>query len=198
MVLENVWNVFGWSALVAAGPIFVSSLLSTNPFTGESPKGWAFRYTRDSKNPDHPRSKPFAIPVWLATLLYVIVGGCLVVPLFTIHYNSGAYDGWAVRPLPIAFTLISLGLNALWMVVYLSKCNACTNIEWIQMVSIFSSVMGFVYMLDNTKLIYAIWGIPFIAWNVLWFAKAYVEDWYRCGYKLDAQTKCNLLSTFSS
>jgi len=198
MVLEYVWNIVGWSSLVVAGPIFASSLLSVSPFSGESPKGWAFRYTRDSKNPDHPRSRPFAIPVFLSTLLYIVAAGCLVVPLMAIHFNSGAYDGWAVRPLPFAFTLASLGLNALWMVVYLGKCNACTNIEWLQIVSIFCSVMGFVYMLDNTKIIYAIWALPFIFWNVLWFAKAFVEDLYRCNLKLDSNTKCSLMSVLSA
>lgn len=186
MVLEYAWNVAGWAAIVAFGPIAASSSLSMNPFTGESPKGWAWRYSHQLKDKEHPRSRPFGIPIWLATLLYVIVAACLVVPLFAIHYNSGLYNGWSARPLPLVFTVFSLAANAFWMVVYLSKCSACTNIGWVQVVSILTSVIGLIYMFDNTKTIYAIFGIPYLVWNVVWFAKNYIEDLYRCEFALKA------------
>lgn len=185
MVLEYAWNVAGWAAIVAIGPIAASSTLSMNPFTNESPKGWAWRYSQQLKDKEHPRSRPFGIPVLVSTLLYIIVGACLVVPLFAIHYNSGGYNGWSIRPLPLVFTVISLATNAFWMVVYLSKCSACTNIGWVQVVSILTSVLGLIYMFDNTKVIYAIFGIPFLVWNVFWFAKNYVEDMYRCDLSMN-------------
>lgn len=191
MVLEYAWNVLGWASIVALGPLAASAALSTNPFSKESPKGWAHRYEMDTNNKEHPRSKPMKMPVWLSTLLCVIVSGCLVVPLMAIHYNSGAYDGWSVRPLPIAFTLISLAANAMWMVVYLSKCSACTNIGWIQILSILSSVVGFIYMLDNTQVLYALFAIPFVCWNILWFAKTYIEDMFRCSLVYDTG-KCSI------
>lgn len=189
MVLEYAWNVAGWASIVAIGPIAVSSTLSMNPFSNISPKGWAYRYTQQLKDKEHPRSKPFGIPIWLATFLFAIVGACLVVPLFAIHYNSGAYNGWSVRPLPLVFTVISLAMNAFWMVVYLSKCSACNNIGWIQVISILTSIIGFIYMLDNTKAIYAIFAIPFLVWNIVWFAKNYVEDMFRCDLTT-GNTKC--------
>lgn len=192
MVLEYAWNVLGWISIIVLGPLAASAALSTNPFSKESPKGWVHRYNTDTKNKDHPRSKPMRMPVWLSVLLYVIVGGCLTVPLMAIHYNSGAYDGWAVRNLPISFTLISLAANAMWLVVYLSKCSACTNIGWLQILSILSSVVGWIYMLDNTKILYAFFAMPFVLWNILWFAKVYVEDMFRCHLVYNnGNEKCN-------
>ena len=190
MVFEYVWNVAGWGSIVALGPIAVSASLSMNPFSSESPKGWAYRYTKNIADKSHERAKPVGIPVWLSTLLYAIVAACLVVPLMAIHYNSGAYNGWAVRPLPIAFTLISLAANVLWMVVYLSKCSACTNIGWVQILSILSSVIGFIYILDNTKILYAMFALPFMVWNIMWFAKNYVEDMFRCDFT-SGLSKCS-------
>lgn len=179
MGLEECWQVFSTVALFVTAPLWFSSMLDSNPFS--KGKGWAAIYTDELKKKDSPRSSPVGIPLLASAIVWAIVAAAAAIPTYTIYHNSGLNDGWTVNPVPLIFAYTSLFFNTIWLPVYLSSCEACYNIGFVQVLAIVTSVISFAFALSSdTAIYYSILSIGMIIWASFWWLKTYFEENKRC------------------
>lgn len=185
MGLENVWHVFSWVVSFCFSPLFISSLITANPFWKDAPfEGFVARFDREMKSKDDPRRYPFKVPLWLMALLYLVASAMFVVPVYLTHHNGGGNDGWNVDPVPLVFAVLAVALTNLWLLLYLTP--GCTNITFLQILSIISAFMAFFFMLPRHS---AWWSLGFIVYNIFWAVKVYLEEYKRCPFVSGALCK---------
>lgn len=179
MGLENVWHCFSWICAFCFSPLFISGILSMNPFWKKAPhKGFYVSFSEDLNQKGNPRRYPFKVPLWAMALMYVIATAMFVVPTYLTHHNSGTNDGWNVDPVPLLFAVASILFTNLWQLQYISTpATQCTNIGHLQVVTIFSTFMAFFFMLPRHS---AWWSMGLIGYNIFWAIKVYLEDLKRC------------------
>ncbi len=179
MGLENVWIVFTWVAGFCFAPLVVSSMLTANPFWSSGPhEGWWSRISRELREKRNPRRYPFKIPLWLMFLMYLVVAAMFVIPTYLTHHAGGGNDGWNVDPVPLVFAVITVLLTNAWLLLYLSTpASACTNVTYLQVLSVIAAFMAFFFMLPRHS---AWWAIGIIVYNIFWTGKVYLEERVRC------------------
>jgi hypothetical protein len=179
MGLENVWHVFSWIVAFCFSPLIVSAMITSNPFWTKKPhEGYYARITRELKSKSSPRRYPFKVQLWLMALMYLVVSAMLVVPVYLTHHNGGTNDGWNVDPVPLIFAVLAVATTNLWLFIYLTTSGKrCSNVGIVQIIAIICSFMSLFFMLPRHS---AWWSLGFIAYNIFWAVKLYLEDYYRC------------------
>lgn len=179
MGLENVWIVFSWVCGFCFAPLFVSSLLTANPFWRGGPhEGWWARITAETAKKGSARRYPFKVPLWLLFLSYLVATAMFVVPTYLTHHAGGTNDGWNVDPVPLVFAVLTVVLTNMWLLLYLSTPSSlCTNVTYLQVLSVIAAFMAFFFMLPRHS---AWWALGIIVYNVFWASKVYLEERRRC------------------
>lgn len=179
MGLENVWVVLTWVCNFCFAPLFVSALLTANPFWSEPPhEGWWSRITKELADKRKSRRFPIKIPLWLMLLTYLIAAAMFVVPTYLTHHAGGGNDGWNVDPVPLVFAVLTILFTNVWLLLYLNTvAEACTNISFLQVLSVITAFMAFFFMLPRHS---AWWSLGIIVYNIFWTAKVYLEERHRC------------------
>lgn len=186
MGLENVWIVCSWVCNFCFAPVFISALLTANPFWTEHPhEGWWARITKElaAKRKElsagqAARHFPFRVPLWLMFVTYLIVAAMFVIPTYLTHHAGGGNDGWNVDPVPLVFAVLTIGFTNIWMLIYLNTSSEeCTNISIVQVLSVITAFMAFFFMLPRHS---AWWSLGIVVYNCFWAVKVYIEERRRC------------------
>lgn len=189
ITVEDVWQLFSTVLTFVSAPLWLTSMLDTNPF---AKGGWAYVYTHQGKDKENGRASPFYMPLIVSTIIWILVSIASSLAFYIIYHNNGLNNGWDVTPVPLFFGLGALVASVAWTAIYLRGC-ACDNLLWVPVVAICLSIAYTFFsfkVIDSGKIFYPILTIALIVWDLFWLIKLFFEDNERCGRKLSIIKQC--------
>jgi hypothetical protein len=145
-------------------------MLSYNPFQKMWPTGWIVNYEMNRKSRSNSKARPYSIPLALIGIAWLIVAAFYSTTAIYLVLTGG----WIFYSIPLIVLFTGLFFSVCWQPLYFSDCSTCKNITFAQLIAIMCSIFLFVWLLGD-HLMYGLFVLPFMVWNILWTVKVFLE-----------------------